>query len=118
MIVKGDKSTVPCAWSTQSEFLPQVTRIERIVHEAIWSEWHVVTDRGSRSFIVEQEDHIRRLEDGRHVITDSFGMRFLVPAPKQLDSQPPLDRAVLLSHFAVIVSDPWVSPDEVAVTTI
>ena len=70
----------------QSEFLPQVTRIERIVHEATWSEWHVVTDRGSRSFIVEQEDHIRRLEDGRHVITDSFGMRFLVPAPEQLDS--------------------------------
>jgi hypothetical protein len=25
------------------------------------------------------------LEDGRHVITDSFGMRFLVPAPEQLD---------------------------------
>ncbi len=69
----------------QSEFLPQVTHIERIVHEATWSEWHVVTDRGSRSFIVEQEDHIRRLEDGRHVITDSFGMRFLVPAPEQLD---------------------------------
>ncbi len=70
----------------QSEFLPRVTRIERVVHEATWSEWHVVTDRGARTFVVEQEDHIRRLDDGRHVITDSFGMRFLVPTPEQLDA--------------------------------
>jgi hypothetical protein len=69
----------------QSELLPVVTRIERIDHEATWSEWHVVTDRGPRTFVVEQEDHIRRLDDGRHVITDSFGMRFLVPLPEQLD---------------------------------
>jgi ATP-binding cassette, subfamily B, bacterial len=70
----------------QSEFLPKVTRIARVRHEATWSEWHVETDRGPRTFIVEQEDHIRRLEDGRHVITDSFGMRFLVPAPEHLDA--------------------------------
>ncbi len=70
----------------QSEFLPRVTRIERVVHQATWSEWHVVTDRGARTFVVEQEDHIRRLDDGRHVITDSFGMRFLVPTPEQLDA--------------------------------
>jgi ABC-type multidrug transport system ATPase subunit len=70
----------------QHEFLPQVTRIERIEQEATWSEWHVVTDRGPRSFVVEQEDHIRLLDDGRHVITDSFGMRFLVPEPEKLDA--------------------------------
>jgi ATP-binding cassette subfamily B protein len=69
----------------QSEFLPQVKRIERVEQEATWSRWHVTTDRGPRSFVVEQEDHIRRLDDGRHVITDSFGMRFLVPAPEKLD---------------------------------
>jgi ATP-binding cassette subfamily B protein len=69
-----------------SEFLPEVRRIERVVHEATWSEWHVVTDRGSRTFVVDQEDHIRKLEDGRHVITDSFGMRFLVPVPEKLDA--------------------------------
>jgi len=69
----------------QSEFLPRVTRIERVVHQATWSEWHVVTDRGPRTFVVDQEDHIRRLDDGRHVITDSFGMRFLVPVPDKLD---------------------------------
>jgi ABC-type multidrug transport system ATPase subunit len=70
----------------QSEFLPKVTRIERVVHEATRSEWHVETDRGSCTFVVDQEDHIRRLEDGRHVITDSFGMRYLVPTPENLDT--------------------------------
>jgi len=70
----------------ESELLPVVTRIERILHEATRSTWRVQTDRGARTFIVEQEDHIRRLEDGRHVITDSFGMRFLVPVPERLDA--------------------------------
>jgi ATP-binding cassette subfamily B protein len=70
----------------ENEFLPRVTRIERVRHEATWSEWHVETDRGPRVFVVEQEDNIRRLDDGRHVITDSHGMRFLVPEPDKLDA--------------------------------
>ena len=71
----------------QNEFLPQVTRILRVVHKGTWSMWYVETDRGARSFIVNQEDNIRRLEDGRHLITDSFGMRFLVPEDEKLDIQ-------------------------------
>ena len=70
-----------------SEFLPLVVSIARVRHEATWSEWLVETDRGRRSFVVEQEDHIRRLEDGRHLITDSFGMRFVIPAPEKLDEE-------------------------------
>jgi ATP-binding cassette subfamily B protein len=69
----------------QSEFLPQVVRILRVVNEGTWSRWQVETDRGQHTFIVDQEDNIRRLDDGRHVITDALGMRFLVPAPEQLD---------------------------------
>jgi hypothetical protein len=70
---------------TQSEFLPLVTRIVHVVNEGTWSRWQVETDRGQRTFIVDQEDNIRRLDDGRHIITDAFGMRFLVPVPDQLD---------------------------------
>ena len=70
----------------ENEFLPKVMRIESVAHEATWSEWHVETDRGARVFVVEQEDHIRRLDDGRHVITDAHGMRYLVPEPEKLDS--------------------------------
>ncbi len=68
-----------------NELLPCVEEIEEIVVAATQSTWHVLTDRGARSFIVEQEDHIRRLTDGRHLITDSHGMRYLVPPPEALD---------------------------------
>ena len=63
-----------------------VNAIERVVHHPTSSEWHVRTDRGDRVFVVEQEDHIRRLDDGRHVITDGHGMRYLVPRPEAMDS--------------------------------
>jgi ATP-binding cassette, subfamily B, bacterial len=82
----GDSRQALLAALAQCEFLPHVTRILRVAHEATWSEWHVETDRGPRTFVVEQEDYIRRLEDGRHLITDSFGMRFLIPALEQLDA--------------------------------
>jgi ATP-binding cassette, subfamily B, bacterial len=70
-----------------SELLPGVRQIERILAEATQSTWQVITDRGARSFIVEQEDHIRRLNDGRHLITDAHGMRYLVPRPEELDAK-------------------------------
>jgi ATP-binding cassette subfamily B protein len=70
----------------RSEFLPNIERIEHVQVEATRSEWQVSTDRGQRRFVVEQEDHIRKLEDGRHVITDSHGMRYLVPVPERLDA--------------------------------
>jgi len=71
----------------QSEFLPVVSRIDRVIHLPTSSEWHVLTDRGPRVFTVEQEDHIRRMDDGRHVISDGHGMRYLVPKPENLDVQ-------------------------------
>ncbi|MFZ5893237.1 MAG: DUF1854 domain-containing protein [Myxococcota bacterium] len=68
-----------------NEFLPKIQRILRVKLAATRSAWQVETDRGRRDFVIEQEDHIRRLEDGRHLITDSHGMRYLVPAPENLD---------------------------------
>jgi ATP-binding cassette, subfamily B, bacterial len=67
------------------EFLPQVQRVTSIVQEATQSRWQVETDRGPRQFIVDQEDHVRPLEDGRHLISDSHGMRYLVPKASELD---------------------------------
>jgi hypothetical protein len=64
--------------------------------EATQSTWQVVTDRGPRGFVVEQEDHIRRLADGRYLITDQHGMRYLVPRAEELDAK----SRKLLSPFA------------------
>jgi hypothetical protein len=79
-----------------SELLPRVEHIAAVREEATRSLWQVVTDRGPRSFVVEQEDHIRRLPDGRHLITDEHGMRYLVPPLEELDAK----SRRLLSPFA------------------
>ena len=80
----------------RADFLPQIRQIEAIVQEATLSRWQVDTDRGPRQFIVDQEDHVRPLEDGRHLISDSHGMRYLVPVPSALD---PTSRK-LLARFS------------------
>ncbi|HYP88613.1 MAG TPA: DUF1854 domain-containing protein, partial [Polyangiaceae bacterium] len=69
-----------------SELLPRVERIEAMREEATQSKWRVLTDRGPRDFVVEQDDHIRRLVDGRHLITDADGMRYLLPRLEELDA--------------------------------
>jgi ATP-binding cassette subfamily B protein len=70
----------------ESELLPCVERIESMREEATQSTWRVLTDRGPRAFVVEQEDHVRRLADGRHLITDQHGMRYVLPRLEQLDA--------------------------------
>ena len=69
----------------QADFLPQIRAIRAIGQEATRSRWQVETDRGPTEFTVEQEDHVRLLEDGRHLISDAHGMRYLVPVPSELD---------------------------------
>ncbi|HEY3257020.1 MAG TPA: DUF1854 domain-containing protein, partial [Polyangiaceae bacterium] len=76
----------------RADFLPKIAKIQSIVQEATLSRWQVDTDRGPRQFIVDQEDHVRPLEDGRHLVSDSHGMRYLVPVPDALD---PVSRKLL-----------------------
>jgi ABC-type multidrug transport system ATPase subunit len=71
---------------TQADFLPLISRILSVTQEATSSLWRVDTDRGTTEFVVDQEDHVRPLEDGRHLISDSHGMRYMVPAPSALDA--------------------------------
>ncbi|MEP7051597.1 MAG: DUF1854 domain-containing protein [Pseudomonadota bacterium] len=81
---------------TKADFLPHVRHIRAITQEATSSRWQVDTDRGPTEFVVDQEDHVRPLEDGRHLISDSHGMRYLVPVPSALDAQ----SRKLLSRFS------------------
>jgi ABC-type multidrug transport system ATPase subunit len=68
------------------DFLPLIARILSVTQEATSSLWRVDTDRGVTDFVVDQEDHVRPLDDGRHLISDSHGMRYLVPVPSALDA--------------------------------
>jgi ATP-binding cassette subfamily B protein len=80
-----DRATLERALS-QADFLPVVARILSVTQEATRSVWRVDTDRGQTEFVVDQEDHVRPLEDGRHLISDAHGMRYLVPLASRLDA--------------------------------
>ncbi|MES1173443.1 MAG: DUF1854 domain-containing protein [Myxococcales bacterium] len=80
----------------KGDFLPEIRQILTIAQEATQSRWQVDTDRGPTAFIVDQDDHVRLLPDGRHLISDSHGMRYLVPIQNALDAT----SRRLLSRFA------------------
>ncbi|HEV8548851.1 MAG TPA: DUF1854 domain-containing protein [Polyangiaceae bacterium] len=66
-------------------FLPVIRRIVAVTTlDARW-EWRVETDRGPVGFVLEQEEHVRPLEHGRYVVTDSHGMRYLIERAETLD---------------------------------
>jgi len=67
-------------------FLPRIQRIEAVTPLDARFQWTVATDRGSVSFVLEQEEHVRSLEEGRYVITDSHGMRYLIEDAARLDA--------------------------------
>jgi energy-coupling factor transporter ATP-binding protein EcfA2 len=67
-------------------FMPVIRRIEAITAlDARW-EWRVATDHGTVEFLLEQDEHVRPLDDGRYVVTDSHGMRYLIDASASLDA--------------------------------
>jgi ATP-binding cassette subfamily B protein len=67
-------------------FLPVIRRIEAVAPLDARFEWRVETDRGPVTFVLEQEEHVRPLENGRYVVTDSHGMRYLIEQAAGLDA--------------------------------
>ena len=60
------------------ELVPVIERIAS-VSDGEPAEWTVVTDRGPRSFRVRHADDIARPDDGSATITDTVGMRYVIP---------------------------------------
>lgn len=71
---------------TRREFVPVIQRIESISSLAEPCEWFVETDRGPTSFVLNSDEHVRKLGQDRALILDSHGLRYLVPDAKQLDA--------------------------------
>ncbi len=71
---------------TRREFVPVIRHIVSISSLAEPCEWHVETDRGPTSFVLNSDEHVRRLGSDKAIILDSHGLRYLVPDAKQLDS--------------------------------
>lgn len=68
------------------EFVPILKRVIWVSGNSEPCEWKVETDRGVTSFILKDENDVRRLGDIGVLVVDSFGIRYFVPDRDQLDS--------------------------------
>ncbi|MDM4767807.1 DUF1854 domain-containing protein [Pelomonas sp. SE-A7] len=69
----------------QRDFIPTVLRIRKVSTFSTPSQWTIETDRGETQFILKTEEDIRRLGEGRLMITSSHGLQFLLPDRFALD---------------------------------
>lgn len=67
------------------DFVPEIQRIQRISTGLSPTEWTVETDRGTTTFLVDREDHVRRIGRDQATVTDSHGMRYLIRDLRRLD---------------------------------
>ena len=69
------------------EFHPTLQRLISVNTFATPSTWRVETDRGEVDFVLKSEEDIRRLDEGRLLITSSHGVQLQVPDRWALDKQ-------------------------------
>jgi len=67
------------------EFHPVLKRLISVNTFATPSTWRVDTDRGEVDFVLKSEEDIRRLEEGRLLITSTHGVQLEVPDRWALD---------------------------------
>jgi hypothetical protein len=67
------------------EFHPTLKRLIAVNTFATPSTWRIETDRGEVDFVLKSEEDIRRLEEGRLLITSTHGVQLQVPDRWALD---------------------------------
>ncbi|SDY43650.1 DUF1854 domain-containing protein [Nitrosomonas sp. Nm33] len=67
------------------EFMPEIKRIDKVSSFVTPSTWWVKTDRGDTTFMLKGEEDIRRLSSTALLITDSYGIHFLIRDRSMLD---------------------------------
>ncbi len=68
------------------EFVPKIEAVVSCSAFATPSTWSVRTDRGQTEFVLKAEEDIRRLDEGRLMITDSHGLQLEVVDQAKLDA--------------------------------
>jgi len=88
----ADPATLPAAMRAlvQEElaargFMPRIEALLAVSGFATPSNWTVQTDRGRHVLVLNAEEDIRRLGDGRLLVTDRHGVAYLIERPAQLD---------------------------------
>ncbi len=70
---------------SKREFVPIIERITVVSADVDPSEWHVETDRGPTSFLLDSEDDVRRLGTYKALLIDTHGIRYIIPDTRKLD---------------------------------
>jgi hypothetical protein len=68
------------------DFVPVIGRVRSISAAVEPSEWDVETDRGRTRFLLNSEDDVHQLSDHSALVTDSHGIRYLIPDIRKLDT--------------------------------
>ena len=68
------------------EFVPILKRILWVSGNSEPCQWKVETDRGTTSFILQDENDVRRLGELSVLVVDSFGIRYFIPDRESLDA--------------------------------
>ena len=78
----------------QREFMPEIKRIKQVSSFVTPSKWFVETDRGETEMLLKAEDHIRRISLTTLLITDGYGVSYLIRDVDAMDghSRKLLDR--------------------------
>lgn len=73
------------AFLAQRELMPRILRIREVSSHATPSRWRLETDRGPAELLLKTKDDIHHLPSGALLITDKFGLHFLIPQQSELD---------------------------------
>ncbi len=71
----------------QRYHIPEINRILSIEEAHNSTQWTVLTDRGERSFQVQDRDNFRRIRGRGIVVIDVDANRFRIPDPDALDAE-------------------------------
>lgn len=88
----ADPATLPAAMHAligeelaARSFMPEILALISVSTFATPSDWTVDTDRGRHVLVLNAEEDIRRLPDGRLLVTDRHGVAYLITRPAALD---------------------------------
>jgi Domain of unknown function (DUF1854) len=81
---EADQSLIK-AELAEREFHPQLQRLVSVSTFSTPSLWTVETDKGELQFLLKSEEDIRRLGEGRLLISSSHGLQLQVPDRWALD---------------------------------
>ena len=66
-------------------FVPRIQALVAVSTFTTPSDWTVATERGRHNLVLGGEEDIRRLPDGRLLVTDRHGIAYVITSPATLD---------------------------------